>query len=236
MSDAIVYAVVPAAGQGLRMGGGIPKQYLLLNGRSVLEQTLTRLAAHPRIERIVVAIADGDLRFEALSDRLPNKVVVVRGGLERCHSVLAGLEWLSSCVPPEAWVMVHDAARPCLRASDIDRMIRDLSDTTTGGILAAPVRATLKRCDGDDRITETVDRRAMWHALTPQMFQLQALRMAIESALAEGIIVTDEAQAMERQGVRPKVIPGHSDNVKITHPEDLELAALIMQAQGKPRA
>ncbi len=235
MNDATVCAVVPAAGQGLRMGGGIPKQYLLLNGRSVLEQTLTRLAAHPRIERIVVAIADGDLRFAALSDRLPSKVVAVQGGLERCHSVLAGLEWLSERVPPEAWVMVHDAARPCLRASDIDRMIRDLAETTTGGILAAPVRDTLKRCDGDDRITETVDRRAMWHALTPQMFQLQALRVAIESALAEGIIVTDEAQAMERQGVRPKVIPGHSDNVKITYPEDLELAALIMQAQGKPR-
>jgi 2-C-methyl-D-erythritol 4-phosphate cytidylyltransferase len=235
LSDAAVYAVVPAAGHGLRMGAAIPKQYLLLNGRSVLEHTLERLARHPRIERVVVAIAEDDVRFDAMRDNLPESVVAVRGGVERCHSVLAGLDWLSTRVPAEAWIMVHDAARPCLRASDIDRMLHDLEETS-GGILASPVRDTLKRCDADDRVTETVDRRSMWHALTPQMFRLQALLSAIEAAVADGIVVTDEAQAMELQGVMPKVIPGHGDNVKISYPEDLALAELILQAQGEPRA
>jgi 2-C-methyl-D-erythritol 4-phosphate cytidylyltransferase len=235
MSENRVYAVVPAAGKGERFGGDTPKQYLMLNGRSVLEHTLSRLAAHRKIARVVVAIAGDDGRFDSLAARLPSKVVAVDGGAERCHSVLAGLEWLCHNAQASSWVMVHDAARPCIRGSDIDRMITEVGAGEPGAILGVPVRDTLKRSDQDNRIVDTIDRTVIWRALTPQMFQLGALRDAIESALDSGVIVTDEAQAMERSGMRPKLVHGHADNIKITHPEDLELAELIMQAQDRTR-
>lgn len=233
MNEDNLYAVVPAAGKGERFGNDIPKQYLPLNGRTVLEHTLTRLANHQRIAQVVVAIAADDTHFEKLAGGLPSNIATVHGGAERCHSVLAGLEWLCERAPNSAWVMVHDAARPCLRASDIDRMIAAVADGEPGAILGLPVRDTLKRGDADDRITDTVDRTAMWRALTPQLFQLGPLRNAIESALDADLIVTDEAQSMERSGVRPKLVHGHGDNIKITHREDLELAESIMQAQER---
>ena len=236
MSNDTVYAVVPAAGKGQRFGGDIPKQYLTLNGRSVLEHTLSRLAAHRQIARVVVAIAADDVRFEKLAGHLPSNVVKVYGGEERCHSVLAGLEWLGENTPASTLVMVHDAARPCLRASDIDRMIAAVTEGEVGAILGVPVRDTLKRSDAGGHIADTLDRTAVWRALTPQLFQLGPLRDAIESALNAGVIVTDEAQAMERSGLRPKLIHGHGDNIKITHPEDLELAELIMHTQDRARA
>ena len=229
----MVYAVVPAAGKGERFGGDIPKQYLTLNGRSVLEHTLSRLAAHRNIAQVVVAIAADDVRFEALAGHLSSNIVTVYGGDERCHSVLAGLKWLGENTPASTWVMVHDAARPCLRASDIDRMIAAVTDGEVGAILGVPVRDTLKRSDKGNYIADTLDRTAIWRALTPQLFQRGALQNAIESALNAGVIVTDEAQAMERRGLRPKLVHGHGDNIKITHREDLELAELIMQAQDR---
>ena len=226
-----VYAVVPAAGAGKRMGSTTPKQYLEIAGRSVLEHTLWRLAGHVLIRKVVVAISAGDEYFEALRTRLPAKVASVRGGAERCHSVLAALRALALEAAADDWVMVHDAARPCVRSVDLDRMIATLGDDEVGGILAAPVRDTLKRCDENGAITATVDRTQMWHALTPQMFRLGTLTRAIEVALADGVIVTDEAQAIERAGLTPRVVAGHADNLKITHPEDLSLAGLILAAQ-----
>ena len=233
MNEDWVYAVVPAAGKGQRLGAEVPKQYLPLNGRTILEHTLCRLAGHRKITQVVVAIAADDVRFEGLAGRLPPNVVTVHGGAERCHSVLAGLKWLIVNAPLPAWVMVHDAARPCIRASDIDLMMAAVVEGEAGAILGVPVRDTLKRCDDDERIIDTVDRRSLWHAQTPQLFQIGQLSEAIESALNAGLIVTDEAQAMERSGLRPKLIHGHEDNIKITHPEDLELAELIMQAQDR---
>ena len=228
-----VYAVVPAAGAGKRMGTATPKQYLELAGRTVLEHTLWRLAGHALIQQVVVAISAGDEYFEALRAQLPAKVSHVQGGAERCHSVLAALHALAAQAAPNDWVMVHDAARPCVRSDDLDRMIETLGDSEVGGILAAPVRDTLKRCAADGAILATVDRTQLWHALTPQMFRLGTLTRAIEAALADGVIVTDEAQAIERIGLRPRVVAGHADNLKITHAEDLSLAALILAAQGK---
>ena len=232
-SGGAVYAVVPAAGSGRRMGGAVPKQYLAIAGRSVLEHTLWRLTQHALIQQVVVAISAEDKRYPLLRDRLPPKVVAVTGGEERCHSVLAALTHLSARAPAASWVLVHDAARPCLRHADIDRMLDELGDTEVGGILAVPVRDTLKHCDPDGHITATVDRRQLWHALTPQMFRLGVLKQAIEAALSAGIIVTDEAQAIERLGLVPAVVAGHGDNIKITEPDDLALAALILQAQAK---
>ena len=239
MNDAI-YAVVPAAGAGKRMGSATPKQYLEIAGRSVLEHTLRRLAGHALIKKVVVAISAGDEYFETLRPRLPGKISAVRGGVERCHSVLAALQALAREAATDDWVMVHDAARPCVRSLDLDRMIATLGDDAVGGILAVPVRDTLKRCDESGAIIATVDRTQLWHALTPQMFRLGTLTHAIEAALARGMMVTDEAQAIEHAGLMPRVVAGHADNLKITHPEDLELARLILAAQdgaaagGKP--
>ena len=236
-----VYAVVPAAGAGKRMGSATPKQYLEIAGRSVLEHTLWRLAGHALIRKVVVAISAGDEYFDALRARLPAKIAAVLGGTERCHSVLAALHALALEAAADDWVMVHDAARPCVRSIDLDRMIAILGDDEVGGILAAPVRDTLKRCDEDGAIIATLDRTQLWHALTPQMFRLGTLTRALEAALAGGVIVTDEAQAIERAGHTPRVVAGHADNLKITHPEDLALAGLILAAQdaaahgGKPQ-
>lgn len=232
---ATVSAVVPAAGSGRRMGGPVPKQYLEIDGRTVLEHTLWRLAGHPGVARVIVAVSPDDARFEALKPRLPPGVETVTGGAERCHSVLAGLEALAADTEPDGWVVVHDAARPCLRAEDLSRMLEVLGEDPVGGILAAPVRDTLKRCSDDGAILATVDRAALWHALTPQMFRLGVLRAALGAAIADGVVVTDEAQAIERAGHVARVVPGAHDNLKITHPEDLALAALILRAQQRTR-
>ncbi len=226
-----IYAVVPAAGVGRRMGGEMPKQYLEISGITVLAHTLARLAGHPRIERVVVAVAADDTRYSRVATTLPAKCVAVTGGAERCHSVLAGLHSLAGDAGNDDWVLVHDAARPCLRTTDIDRMLEQLATHAVGGILAVPVRDTLKRGDTTADIVETVDRDGLWQAQTPQMFRLGTLTAAIEAALADAVIVTDEAQAIERQGHRPRLVAGHADNIKITRPEDLALAGLILAAQ-----
>lgn len=228
-----VHAVVPAAGAGKRMGAAVPKQYLRLGARTVLEHTLWRLAGHTLIQRVVVAISAGDEYFEELRASLPDKITTAAGGAERCHSVLSALHALTAHAAPDDWVMVHDAARPCVRVADLDSMLDTLGDDAVGGILAAPVRDTLKRCDASGAIIATVDRTQLWHALTPQMFRLGTLIHAIESALADGVIVTDEAQAIERIGLTPRVVAGSADNLKITHPEDLALAGMILAAQAQ---
>jgi 2-C-methyl-D-erythritol 4-phosphate cytidylyltransferase len=224
-----VHAVVPAAGSGRRMASDVPKQYLPLAGRTVIEHTLERIAGHLAIGRVIIAVSADDTRLAAL--QLPPNCAQVVGGAERCHSVLAGLEALAADISAQDWVLVHDAARPCVRRDDIDRMLRELVAHSIGGILAVPVRDTLKRCTADGDIAGTVERTALWQAQTPQMFRYGVLRGAIEDALAAGVVVTDEAQAVERAGHTPRVVAGHADNLKITHPEDLALAALILAAQ-----
>ena len=226
-----LFAVVPAAGIGKRMGGVVPKQYLELGGVTVLQRTLERIADQPGMNRVAVAIAPDDAHFETLEARLPATVRRVTGGAERCHSVLAGLGALADEARAEDWVLVHDAARPCVRPSDIAHMVTTLIDHPVGGILAVPVRDTLKRCDTAGQIETTVERNNLWHALTPQMFRIGALTEALEASLEAGVVVTDEAQAMERTGLTPRVVAGHGDNIKITQPEDLALAERILGAQ-----
>jgi 2-C-methyl-D-erythritol 4-phosphate cytidylyltransferase len=225
-----LFAIVPAAGVGRRMGGEVPKQYLALGGQSVLEHTLARIAGQPGIVRVIVPVAAHDVRFATLT--LPPTCVAVTGGAERCHSVLAGLDALAGEAADDDWVLVHDAARPCVRGADIARMVAELESNAVGGILAVPVRDTLKRCAADGRIEATVSRDGLWQAQTPQMFRFRLLREAIEAALAGGELVTDEAQAVERAGHVPRVVAGHGDNLKITQPEDLDLAARILAAQA----
>jgi len=233
MTEPAVWAVVPAAGRGARMGAEVPKQYLQLGPKPVLLHTLEVLVAHPEIAGVVVAIAADDPVWPGVSTSLGGTVTAVTGGRERCHSVLAGIESLVRVARGDDWVMVHDAARPCLRPDDIDRMIAELKTSEVGGILAVPVRDTLKRCSSSGEIERTVDRTNLWHALTPQMFRMDKLRAALDASLAAGTNVTDEAQALESAGFVPRIVEGHADNIKITHPADLELAELFLRNQGR---
>ncbi|MBW3694108.1 2-C-methyl-D-erythritol 4-phosphate cytidylyltransferase [Vibrio sp. T187] len=221
-----VVAIVPAAGVGSRMKADRPKQYLSIQSKTILEHTVEKLLAHPSIEKVIVAVSDGDPYFPELGIARDLDVVRVSGGNERADSVLSALKYVSEHNMSE-WVMVHDAARPCLQASDIDKLIEAALPHSVGAILASPVRDTMKR--GDQRgIKNTVERENLWHALTPQMFRSEALCSALIQALENKVAITDEASAMEWRGESPLLVAGRSDNFKITQPEDLALAEFYL--------
>ncbi len=215
---------MPAAGVGARMQADRPKQYLPLLGKTVIEHTLQRLLAHPCICGVVVAISSDDGWWPQIMLQTDKPLWLAAGGDERCHSVLNALQTLSVRAADQDWVLVHDAARPCLRVSDLNRLIQRCTVHAVGGLLATPVKDTIKRADVTGLVRETVDRRNLWHAQTPQMFRLGELRTALQSALAAGVLITDEASAMEWAGHAPLLVEGHADNFKITCPEDLVLA------------
>ena len=227
------WVVIPAAGTGTRMGSDTPKQYLKMGGKCILEHTLERFCHRPDMEKIVVALAKNDPCWETLEIASHAKIETVEGGVERCHSVVNGLCALQDRAAADDWVLVHDAARPCLRPQDIDRLIRTLDGHPVGGILAVPVRDTMKRGGEENEICETVERNGLWHALTPQMFRLAILKEALETALHNDRLVTDEAQAMELSGRTPLLVKGHADNIKVTQPEDLPLAEFFISRQEK---
>lgn len=227
-----VWAVVPAAGIGSRMQSELPKQYLKLGNKTVLEHTLERLACHADIEGIVVALAKADPWWAELDIRLPCKLLIAEGGKERSDSVLNALTLLADNTENDPWVLVHDAARPCLRHEDIDHMLQSLLSHQVGGILGIPVTDTVKRVDANNSIQETVCRKGLWRAATPQMFHLQTLKQALMTAIEQGLAVTDEASAIELAGWEPMMVQGHSDNIKITMPQDLALAQLYLQQQA----
>lgn len=215
------------------MGGHCPKQYLKLQNKPVLQHTLERLAALP-LAGIVVCLSADDPYWEQLALNLSVPLIRAEGGAERCHSVLNGLKTLQAQAVATDWVLVHDAARPCVRVADMQRLMEQLADHPVGGLLAIPVRDTMKRgIAGTTSVQETVNRTDLWHALTPQMFRLQPLTTALEQALARGAVVTDDAQAMEQQGLQPILVEGHADNIKITHPQDLQLAELFLTQQAE---
>ena len=217
--------VVPAAGIGSRMGASCPKQYLPLAGKFLIEHTLERLLAHPRIERVVVAIAADDDFFPTLPVASHPRLMTTTGGSERADSVLNGLSLVES-----EWVLVHDAARPCITHQDIERQI-DAGLPGDGAIHGSRVRDTMKRSDAAGYIQKTVDRDQLWHALTPQFFRTGLLRDAIQQGQSQGLPITDEASAMELAGWRPLMVEGRADNIKVTRPEDLALAALFLSQQ-----
>ncbi len=225
------WAVVPAAGVGRRMGAPIPKQYLRLGARLVIDHSLARLLEHPRIEAVTVSLGGEDSWWSDTAYVDHPGVIRAPGGAERCHSVLNGLAALHERAAADDWVLVHDAARPCLRRSDIDRLLERLTGHPVGGLLGVPVRDTMKRTDATGLIERTVTRDNLWHAYTPQMFRFAMLRDALEEALRRKLLVTDEASAMELAGHRPLMVEGHGDNIKITRPEDLALAAFYLAQQ-----
>jgi 2-C-methyl-D-erythritol 4-phosphate cytidylyltransferase len=206
-----------------------PKQYLLLKQRMVIEHVLAIFDGVPGIQGITVATSVNDARWSKVA--LPGHTPVTRvdGGAERCHSVLNALASLAEHARAEDWVLVHDAARPCLRRSDLEKLMSELSGHTVGGLLGIPVRDTMKRTDSEDNVFETVDRRDLWHALTPQMFRFGLLRDALMTALDNNKLVTDEASAVELYGEKPHIVSGCGDNIKITRPEDLALAEFYLQ-------
>jgi len=222
------WAIVPAAGIGKRMGSDIPKQYLTLHNKTILQHTLERLDAS-LVSQIIVCIAINDIYWKQLKP--PAKVKQVAGGKERCHSVFNGLKVLKNQAKADDWVLVHDAVRPCVRPADIDKLMIILAEHPIGGLLALPVRDTMKRGNEEGKIIETVNRENLWHALTPQMFRFKILYEALRYALDKNETVTDEAQAIEKFGYHPVLVEGHADNIKITHPHDLVLADLFLERQ-----
>lgn len=222
------WLLMPAAGTGSRFGGPIPKQHLPLAAATVLEHSLQPFLADPHCRGVVLAIAAGDERRSALRGALPPSVRFVDGGAQRVDSVLAALDALQGLAADEDWVLVHDAVRPCLAASDLKRLLQAGQTSADGALLAAPVADTLKRADSDGSVAATVPRAGLWRALTPQMFGVGALRRALLSARQGGRIPTDEAEAMEWQGARPLLVAAEHSNIKITTGDDLPLAAAIL--------
>jgi len=226
-----MWAVVPAAGVGSRFGGNIPKQYLDINGKKIIEHILERLASHPCIAGIVVAISGQDNYWADIVLPEDTPVVHVKGGAERHHSVLNALVKLTEFARGDDWVLVHDAARPCICHDDIDKLITAVIAHSVGGILGVPVTDTIKRVNEHRQIIATVNRSGLWHAQTPQMFRLDQLMEAIRHAIDVNAPVTDEASAVELRGLSPLMVEGHRDNIKITEPQDLVHAALYLEKQ-----
>ncbi len=230
MSKTPVWALVPAAGVGKRMAADRPKQYLPLGDCTVLKHTLQRLMASQLYAGIVVALSPEDEYWPSLCLSDTEQVYRVAGGRERADSVLSGLDFIALLGSVDDWVMVHDAARPCVTETDLRRLVEEVGNDPVGGILALPVHDTLKDVESN-RIQSTVDRSRVWRALTPQMFRLGLLRDALREASRNDRRVTDEASAIELKGLRPLIVEGRPDNIKITRPEDLPLASYYLEQQ-----
>ncbi|NMP01746.1 2-C-methyl-D-erythritol 4-phosphate cytidylyltransferase [Pseudoalteromonas arctica] len=226
-----IAAIVPAAGVGSRMQHNAPKQYIQLAGKTILEHTLAKLSQLSQLRTIVVALSDSDPYFDELP-LLDKRIVRASGGKERADSVLNSLLFLAP--NPPAWVLVHDAARPLVNISDIERLIDECIRADEGGILASKVKDTIKR--GHTHALQTVPRDDLWQALTPQFFKYDELKNALQNALANGATITDEASAIEWAGKPVKLVAGRSDNIKITTPEDLDLAGFLLHKQQNESA
>ncbi len=226
-----VWCIVPAAGVGARMGGDRPKQYLSLEGMTVMDHTLSRLLSHPSVVGITLVLSAQDAYWPESSYYDHPGITLCPGGGERVDSVSNALLQLQSHLKPHDWIMVHDVARPCITHADIDRLLLVAASEASGVVLGAPVVDTLKWV-GDAVIERTLDRRRVWRAFTPQLFRYQVLCDGIARARAQAIAITDEASAVECLGVQPLMLEGRADNIKITRPGDLELARFFLQQQS----
>lgn len=224
-----IWAVIPAAGVGRRMNAPRPKQYLTVAGRPVIEWTLRRILAPDYVAGAVVAIAPDDAFWPRSAFNVGKPVVTVTGGRERFESVTNALRQLAHGLGQETWALVHDAVRPCVSADELDRLVGTVEDQRAdGGLLALPVRDTLKRAGSGQRVESTVSREGLWQALTPQLFPVRTLLPALESVLRGESQVTDEAQAMELAGYAPLLVNGAITNIKLTHADDLNLISLLL--------
>ncbi|MDI9246829.1 2-C-methyl-D-erythritol 4-phosphate cytidylyltransferase [Marinobacter sp. CHS3-4] len=229
MTDPKLWLVIPAAGSGQRMQSTRPKQYLTIADQFILDLSISAVLDHAPMAGCVVALSPDDSLWHDTRASKDPRVQRCDGGKERADSVLAALEALGSSADREDWVLVHDAARPCLHPDDLGSLIRVVSEHSVGGLLATPVTDTIKKADTTGtEVTETVDRRHLWRALTPQMFRFGILSDALRSAFKEGLPVTDEASAIEQVGYSPCIVEGRPDNIKVTVPADLALAEFIL--------
>ncbi len=233
-----VWVVIPAAGIGKRMQSETPKQYLKINNKTILEHTLACFTSHDDVAGIIVVLHTDDFYWKKikLSDSVKKPLYTVEGGKERSDSVMQGLDYLDMVeqLSEDSWVMVHDAARPCLSSIDIDALLSIRDENYAGGILASPVRDTMKRAvtTSSNTISHTESREDLWHALTPQLFRLGELRSALLSCLDKGVTITDEASALEAMDKKIKLVEGSSSNIKITRSADLELATLFLSSSS----
>ena len=224
-----IFALIPAAGSGSRMGAEIPKQYQPLAGKPLIAHAIHALCSHPRVQLAFVVLAPGDAHFSQ-HDWSPYKgqlETLYCGGATRAASVFNGLVAMVDAVEPDDWVMVHDAARPCLDATLIDRLCDELVDDKVGGLLAVPVADTLKRANAGGEVLQTEAREHLWRAQTPQMFRYRVLIEALRRA--DIAAVTDESSAVEQTGAKPILVTGSASNFKVTWPEDLALAELLLK-------
>jgi len=224
----MTWVVMPAAGQGERVGGPLPKQYLPLLGRPLILHSLDAILAHPQVQGVVVVLAAHDPHWPGITRQMGKPVLTCIGGTTRAESVLAGLRALPASVIDEALVLVHDAARPCLQRNDITRLLAAAAGHPVGALLGAPVRDTLKRANGEREDLGTQPREALWRAFTPQLFARGLLTVALTQALDAGIAVTDEAMAIERLGLHPLLVEGSEDNIKVTTLADFALAEFVL--------
>ena len=230
-AEARCWAVLPAAGIGSRMDAELPKQYMAVAGATLLEHSLRALLSCERISGVIVALHADDTRAAGMPIFQDPRIQMVSGAEQRNGSVLAGLDALISQAALRDWVLVHDAARPCLQAHDIMRLIATVTANETGGILAEKMVDTVKQASADARVLRTLDRATLWRAQTPQMFRLDELRKALQQAQAQGLAVTDEASAMEMAGYPVQLVAGSAGNLKVTVPADLPLADWYLQTQ-----
>jgi 2-C-methyl-D-erythritol 4-phosphate cytidylyltransferase len=220
------YGLIPAAGQGARLGGETPKQYLDLRSEPMVAHAVRALLACPAIEVAFVVLAPDDERWvrydwRSFGDRV---APLWCGGATRRDSVLNGLVAMANVVNPDDWVLVHDAARPCLARADVERLIEAVGEDESGGLLAVPLADTLKRADEDGRVAATEPREGLWLAQTPQMFRHGTLLRALGGVAH----ATDEATAVEALGLKPKLVPGSVRNLKVTYTGDLPIAAALL--------
>lgn len=224
------WAIIAAAGKGTRMGSPIPKQYLSLHGQPVIAHTLNRLLQLPHFEKIIVAIHPDDSYWNTLNYHAP-KILLAKGTDERYRSVLNSLDVLKEFAKPQDWVLVHDAVRPCVKITDIEKLLTCVNEHPVGGLLGTKITDTVKRVRTKNEVVATLDRNELWSAHSPQMFRYELLYKALQTALTNNTTVTDEASAIELVGLTPLMVEGSKDNIKITHPEDLVLAKLYLNNQ-----
>lgn len=228
------FALIPAAGSGSRMGNELPKQYLSLNKRPMIYHAIQTLCRNGHISGVIVVLSPNDVHWSdydwsKFSDKL---IVLTCGGATRADSVLNGLMVAKQkhAIDDRDWILVHDAARPCLTTDQLEQLIREIADDEVGGLLAVPVADTLKRANAEGRVAHTESRDHLWQAQTPQMFRYHLLSHALQNTA--NLPITDDASAIEALGHHPKLVAGNAYNFKVTYPHDLALAELILQQRN----
>ena len=228
MLDQRCWCVVPAAGVGSRLGAACPKQYVSIGGKPILEHTLSALLSCTEFEKVVVVLGKSDLNWNTVPSATDQRIMTAQGGETRAHSVLNGLDKLAGVAKEDDWVLVHDAARPCVTVEQLAPLFSAVIGHSVGGLLGMPVVDTVKHVSFQGEVESTLPREHIWLAQTPQIFRYALLKRALSDAIEEGVIITDEASAIELAEHKPKMVLGSKDNIKVTHWEDLQRAEKIL--------